>query len=157
MADMKWHMTKIARRDLDRQLERVREAVISPPLKGWIRAIRDSLGMTAAQLAGRLGIKAPSVTEIEQREASGAVTLGTLRKVAEALDCKFVYALVPIQTLDATLRRQAMRVAAKRLKQVGQTMDLEAQGLSKEDNQAQYEELVETLIRESPRELWAER
>jgi predicted DNA-binding mobile mystery protein A len=65
------------------------------PNRGWIKAIREALGMTTVQLAKRLGVKQPSVTALEQSEAKGTIELATLRRVAEALDCVLVYALVP--------------------------------------------------------------
>src|SRR5229473_4252166 len=77
------------------------------PVRGWIKAIRESLGMTTAQLAKRLGVKQPSVVALEQSEAKGTIELATLRRVAEALDCTLVYAFVPNQPLETTLRDQA--------------------------------------------------
>lgn len=149
---------RTARRQLDSQLQRLKLALplLRPP-KGWIRAIRDSLGMSGAQLGARLGISAPSVAALEQREVSGTVSLATLGKAAKALNCTLVYALVPNDTLEETLRRQAKKAAAKKLSHVSHTMELEAQGLTSEDSKAQYEELVEDLIRENPRAIWTER
>ena len=60
------------------------------PVRGWIKAIREALGMSTAQLAKRLGIKQPSVVELEQSEAKGTIELATLRRMAEALDCTCV-------------------------------------------------------------------
>ena len=57
------------------------------PNTGWIRAIRESLGMTAKQLAKRLGVSPPRITQLEADETEGRVTINTLRRSAEALDC----------------------------------------------------------------------
>src|SRR5688572_16631363 len=73
-----------------------------PPNRGWIRAIREALGMTTAQLATRLGVRQPSVVAIEQSEERGSIELATLRRAAEALNCSLVYALVPKQPLELT-------------------------------------------------------
>src|SRR5215813_8399297 len=73
-----------------------------PPVKGWIRAVREALGMTAEQLGRRLGVKQSSVVALEQSEAKGSIELATLRRVAEALDCTLVYALVPNKPLEQT-------------------------------------------------------
>src|ERR1700691_1252652 len=70
------------------------------PVRGWIKAIREALGMSTAQLAERLGIKQPSLEELEQSETKGTIELATLRRVAEALDCTLIYALVPNQPLE---------------------------------------------------------
>src|ERR1035437_9552462 len=79
----------------------------SPPLRGWIKAVREALGMTTAQLARRLGVKQPSVVAIEQSEAKGTIELATLRRVAEALDCTLIFALVPNKPLEAIVRDRA--------------------------------------------------
>ena len=52
----------------------------SPPVRGWIKAIREALGMTAEQLAKRLGVKQPSVVAFEQSEVKGTIELATLRR-----------------------------------------------------------------------------
>ena len=74
------------------------------PARGWIKAVREALGMTTAQLAKRIGVKQPSVVAIEQSEAKGTIELATLRRVAEALDCTLVYAFVPNKPLEAMVR-----------------------------------------------------
>ena len=72
--------------------ERVREigpaSRFAVPVRGWIRAIRDGLGLSSAQLGKRLGITQPSVTALEQSEAKGTIELATLRRVAAAMDCR---------------------------------------------------------------------
>lgn len=65
------------------------------PVRGWIKAIRGALGMSTSQLARRLGVSQPSVVALEQSEAKGSIELATLRRVAAALDCTLVYALIP--------------------------------------------------------------
>ena len=72
----------------------------APPVRGWIKAIRDALGMSMEQLAERLKIKQPSLATLEKSEAKGTIELATLRRVAEALDCTLVYALVPNKPLE---------------------------------------------------------
>ncbi|KRP85840.1 hypothetical protein AOQ72_04145 [Bradyrhizobium yuanmingense] len=69
------------------------------PPKGWIRAIRDALGMTTAQYAKRLGVSQPRIVELERSEQGGSVTLNTLQRAAEALGCRLVYVLVPERPL----------------------------------------------------------
>ena len=84
----------------------------TPPVRGWIKALREALGMSTAQLAKRLGIKQPSLVALEQSEAKGTIELATLRRVAEALDCTLVYALVPKQTAGNDAPRPSARVRA---------------------------------------------
>src|SRR5437660_8273409 len=79
----------------------------SPPVRGWIRAIREALGLTTQQVARRLGIKQPSAVALEQSEAKGSIELATLRRVADALGCTLVYAFVPKKSLEETVRARA--------------------------------------------------
>lgn len=126
------------------------------PAKGWIRAIRDSLGMTARQLAGRLGVAQQAVARVEKDELAGSVTIKTMRRVAECLGCEFVYGFVPHTSLDCTLREQARRVAVGRLAQANQTMSLEDQALSDEENNAILREMIDELVETMPANLWDE-
>ncbi|HXW18290.1 MAG TPA: mobile mystery protein A, partial [Candidatus Acidoferrales bacterium] len=121
-------------KDAIRHLD-VRFAALRPllrtqrPPKGWLRAIRDALGMTTKQFAARLGVSQPRIVELEQSEVSGSVTLNTLQRAAEALDCRFVYALVPDKPLADTVRDRAEFVARQRQAAVEQTMRLEDQSV----------------------------
>ncbi|HXW24215.1 MAG TPA: mobile mystery protein A, partial [Xanthobacteraceae bacterium] len=121
-------------KDAIRHLD-VRFAALRPllrtqrPPKGWLRAIRDALGMTTKQFAARLGVSQPRIVELEQSEVSGSVTLNTLQRAAEALGCRFVYALVPDKPLADTVRDRAEFVARQRQAAVEQTMRLEDQSV----------------------------
>jgi predicted DNA-binding mobile mystery protein A len=127
---------------------------MQPPVKGWIRAVREALGMSGTQLAKRLKVSQPRIPKLEQDELSGAVTLKTMRQAAEALDCVFVYALVPRTSLEDTVRTQARKIAAERMQRVSHTMLLEAQGLSEDEQRASVDAAIEELVRELPKELW---
>lgn len=148
---------RLVREQLEVSLQRLAPLrSVVPPKKGWIRAIRDALGMSAKQLAGRLGVAQQAVARIENNELAGAVTVKTLRRVAESLDCVFVCGLVPRSSLETTLRIQAERVAAKRLQQASHTMALEDQALTKVENQKVHSELVDELVNTLPPSLWSE-
>lgn len=136
-----------ARRDLDRRLQQRGSAEVCPH-SGWLRAIRDALGMTAAQLGARLGITPTSVFEMERREADGTVTLKTLEKAAEAIGCKLVYALVPDESLEATVQRRARKLATRQLAR--------EEELPSEEARARLERRIADLIHTRPRSLWTE-
>jgi len=129
---------------------------IGSPRKGWIRAIRDALGMSAKQLGSRLGVAQQAVARIEKDELSGSVTIKTMQRIAEGLDCVFVCGFVPRSSLDATLRKQAKQVAAKRLAQTSQTMALENQALDTRENRKVLSEMVNELVDDPPSDLWVE-
>ncbi len=144
---------KIARRRLDERLSAFRpKSGLAVPPKGWIRAIRNALGMSALQLGTRLSAKPQSVADLEKSEAYGTIQLKTLRKAAEALDCTLVYALVPNSSLEGVVQTRAREIAIKELARIGHTMDLEAQGLSKVEREARIDDYVREHLRES--DLW---
>ena len=90
-----------ARRHLDAVLAKWQPAVLQQrPAKGWIRAIRDALGMTTAVLAARLNRAPATLVQFEHNEVAGNITLNSLQTVAEAMDCKLVYTLVPNTSLE---------------------------------------------------------
>ena len=125
----------------------------SQPVRGWIKAIREALGMTAEQLAKRLGVKQPSVVAIEQSEAKGTIELATLRRVAEALDCTLVYALVPNKPLEQTVRERARLFARRRREPIEHSMALEDQKVQRKETEA----LIDEILRETnPRRFWDE-
>ena len=147
----------LARKNLDRRLAKLRPAdQWARPPRGWLRAIRDALGMTAAQMAVRLGVSQPRILALEQDEVRAAVTLKTLSRAAQALDCTLVYVLMPNQPLEEMVQKRANRVAAERIASVDHTMRLENQGLSGKDLQAERERLAAELLRGNLRRLWDE-
>ena len=108
-----------ARKYLDKRLNPLINAdAFARPPRGWIKAIREALGMTTAQLAKRLGIAQPSAVGLEKAEASKAITLETLERAARALDCTLVYALVPREPLDTIVQQRASEKARARLRAI---------------------------------------
>src|SRR5580700_12271517 len=121
---------KDAVRHLDKRFTALRPLIKSArPPKGWLRAVRDALGMTTAQLGRRLGVSQPRIVELEQSEVSGSVTLNTLQRAAEALGCRLVYTLIPERPLTETVRERAELITERQLKAVEQTMRLENQSV----------------------------
>ena len=144
----------LARRHLDRRLDGFRplRAQMTAPAKGWIRALREGLGMTASQLARRLGVTQATLSALEASEARGAIQLSTLRRAAEAMNCRLVYALVPDEPLEKIVQDRARKIAAAQLKPIEHSMALENQALSDEAR----EEQLSAYIRDEfdPRLLW---
>src|SRR5580700_6858610 len=93
---------------------------LARPPKGWIRAIREALGMSGAALAGQLGVTAGAVTRLEQSEAADRIQLDTLRRTADALGCDLVYLLVPRRPLTTVVRERAGRLAHEQIASVEQ-------------------------------------
>lgn len=149
--------TKLMREQLEKTLRKFAPLMDSPPpAKGWIRAIRDALGMNGRQLADRLGDHRSRTMQIEQQEVNGSLTLKTVRRVADALDCVFVYCLVPRTDLEETVRNQAKQIALERLARASHTMKLENQALGKEENRKILHRMIEEIMYELPTNLWDE-
>jgi predicted DNA-binding mobile mystery protein A len=152
---MKSNTHKRARLRLDERLQALQpiDRFRAPP-KGWVRALRDALGMTGAQLGARIGVRPQTIESIEKSEAAGTIQLNTLRRAAEALDCTLVYALVPNSSLQAVVEARAHKIAIRELQRVAHTMRLEAQGTENAD----FEARVQAYIRDklSERDLWNE-
>ncbi len=127
---------------------------LARPGKGWVRAVRDALGMTTAQLARRVGVSQPVITGIEASEAAGTVKLETLARVAAGLNCRLVYALVPIEPLDISVEERRLMLAERRLREVEHSMRLEDQAVC---NPAARKALLQELAAEiDTRTLWDE-
>jgi predicted DNA-binding mobile mystery protein A len=121
------------------------------PPRGWLRAIREALGMSRTDLGRRIGLSRQRVAQIEQGEVEGSTTIGALRRTAEALDCSFVYAFVPKDSLESFVRRQADWVARQDVGRATHTMLLEGQD-EPEDAERLVAELTDELSRS--RDLW---
>jgi predicted DNA-binding mobile mystery protein A len=146
----------LARRQLERRLAPLRNMTLVAPPKGWIKAIRDSLGMTARQLASRMRLAPSRIPVIEEAETTGSTTLRTLRHAAAAMNCAFVYVFVPIEPLDDILRERAMQKARKDVSRLDHTMRLENQALLKPDLDAERQRTIDRILTGSLRGLWDE-
>ena len=146
---------KQARKQLDALFKGITPLAEIPfPPKGWLRSVRDSLGMTARQLGKRLGIAQQAVSRIEKEEPAGAVTIKTMRRLAQALDCDFVYGFVPRTSLEETIARQARKVALLRFGQAAQCTNTENEPLTDEEKEKVISDLAEALIRTLPPTFW---
>jgi predicted DNA-binding mobile mystery protein A len=145
-----------ARKHLEKRLKRLRplRAELTRPPRGWLRAVRESLGMTGAQLAQRLKVSQPRIFALEKAEARGAVTIASLERAAAALQCTLVYALVPNQPLDKLLEERARAIAAKQVARVDHSMRLENQAVDAATLEQERKRLAEALVRDHPRRLW---
>ena len=152
MADI---FKKLMREQVQESLNTFLELAKKPiPKKGWIRTIREALGMSSYVLADRLGCSRANITTIEQRERKGTISLETLEQVAQAMNCKLVYCLVPLEPLDTILEKQARSIAKKRVKIINHSMSLEQQGLTQKQLQQQENDLVQELLQGNPKKLW---
>lgn len=117
------------RASLDERCSELRRVIplMGRPQSGWISAIRQSLGMAQRDLGARMGIAESTLARIEANERAGSIQINTLQRAAEALDCEFVYALVPRRPLDDVVMEKARERVADLMATVTHTMLLEDQ------------------------------
>ena len=127
------------------------------PHKGWIRAVKEALGMSSKQLAARLGVSPPRITALEKSEVDETVTLSSLRRAAEALDCALVYSFVPKGSFEEVLQTRARRIAAEIIGKVDHTMRLEAQNVQSDKLNEEIENLAAQILREQHKIIWDKR
>ncbi|WP_426166929.1 mobile mystery protein A [Pseudoduganella sp. R-34] len=124
-----------------------------PPV-GWIQSIRKTVGMTTRQLAERMGVAQSTVVAMEQSEKGGTITLDSLHRAAEALDCELRYVLVPRQELQTKVEQQATIVAKRNIAKVAHTMSLENQEPSDKFKNSLLNEEKERIMRGRWGKLW---
>jgi len=124
------------------------------PSEGWIRTVRKSLGMSGAQLARRLGVTRGFISNTEKAELTNSVTLKTMHQMAEAMGCKFVYAIVPEVNIEMLIRTEALNKAKKLVKEASVQMALEDQALSKEKLNLEIEKLAAEFENNMISKLW---
>jgi predicted DNA-binding mobile mystery protein A len=146
-------VTPYSRRRLGERLAVFTGAAPRPP-SGWTKAIRESLGISTAQLAERLGVSQPSVIDLERREAGERITLASLKRAAEALECTLVYALVPKAPLEEMVRDAARRAAEAELAASLHSMGLEDQAPRARDRREMVERLTAEIAEAGGRRLW---
>lgn len=124
------------------------------PKKGWLSTTRKALGMSAAQLARRLGVTRAHVSNTEKAELSGGVTIKTMRNMAEAMGCRFVYAVVPKETVEDIVLKRAEKKARHIVEEASKQGALEDQALS--DRQIKYEikRLQKDMLEDTPSDFW---
>lgn len=123
------------RRILDNRLKKFPKLEeFTVPKQGWIKSIREALGMSAADLGLRLGIARQSVLTLEESESEGRAGMDSLKRAAEAMDCSFVYAFIPNSSLENILHRQIEKVVAEKMRKVSHSMKLEDQATELTDS-----------------------
>ena len=136
--------------ELEEKLALLRRVLdIERPANGWIRAIREALGMTNTQLADRLGMKPQSVVDIQSAEITETIKMQTLRKLAEALDCQLVYAVVPKKPLKEMRNERAERLAGEITKRLAEAAPSDSKGSKRE-----LDRLIRSFIAKNPNVLW---
>jgi predicted DNA-binding mobile mystery protein A len=130
------------------------EKLTIPPA-GWIHTVRTTLNMSLRQLGLRLKIAAQSVSEMEEREANGSITLNGLKEAARALDMQLVYGFIPKdQSIERMIEKRATEVAREIVMRTSNTMMLEDQENSAERLNKAIKNKTEEIMNSMPKYLW---
>jgi len=122
--------------------------------EGWITTMRKALGMSGAQLARRAGITRAAVNASEHKERDGAITIRKMTELAEAMDCDFIYAIVPRGSSEDLILAQARRKAEKLVRRARSHMALEKQALSESHTQGEIQRVARDLVADMPADFW---
>lgn len=123
--------------------------------QGWIRSSRTAIGMTLKQLATRLGFSVPAAKNFEMREVEEAITLASLRKIANAMEMDLVYYFKPKQdSLDDLLQIRAELKAKELMESSNQAMLLENQEADNNNKSREYDRLITEIRNQKLSSLW---
>ncbi len=147
-------LSKPKRRILDQKLSQYSKINFAVPKNGWIKAVREALGMTTLQLGERMKIAASNITLLENREINKTTMLETMDRAAKAMGCKFVYALVPDTSLEEVVKTQAKKSAKAFIQEIHHHMKLEKQKVNSEIEKEQIDELAEEILNKMDSRLW---
>ncbi|MCU7858409.1 MAG: mobile mystery protein A [Candidatus Thiodiazotropha sp. (ex Lucinoma kastoroae)] len=125
-----------------------------PTSEGWLKTVRKALGMSGSQLAHRLGVTKGRVSQAESAELTGSATLKSMQNMAQAMDCRFVYAVIPEKEIESVIRERAILKAKEQIKAASTQMALEAQALSDEQLAFEVDRLASEIIEKMPSDLW---
>ncbi len=131
----------------------------SPPKNDWIKAVRNSLGITTRQLATLMNVGQNSITQLEAGEKKQSISLKNLIKAAEVMDCEVIYMIVPKaphQSFSELLEKRAYELALKISKGISHSMSLEQQKVPNTVTQNQIKDLALELKQNLDPRIWSE-
>ncbi|ADV50471.1 mobile mystery protein A [Cellulophaga algicola DSM 14237] len=147
---------KLLIEQLDQKLANFKAAgMVLIPQKGWVNTIRTTLNMTRDQLGTKLNLTKGAIQKIEEREATGQITINKLKDVGNALNMKFIYGFIPKDgTIESLVNLKAEKLARKIVLRTNQNMKLEDQGIGDEKINKTIKELAGEIKREMKKSLW---
>ncbi|WP_448034551.1 mobile mystery protein A [Bradyrhizobium liaoningense] len=133
-------------------------AGLKTPPEGWLRTARNALGMSGADVANKIGVTRARITKVEHAELTGGVTLKSMQVTAEAMGCRFVYAIIPPSghvedIINAQARKKAMAIVGTASKH----MALENQKLPDDKIAQEVERLTREIALEMPPNFWSDK
>jgi len=111
---MRTSKQKLQIEQLDKKFASLLSVVdLNPPVAGWIKTLRSLLNISLRQVAAKLKKSISSVKESEEREAAGTITLQNLSQIAEAMNMRLFYMLIPVDgSLTALIEKKAHEMSS---------------------------------------------
>lgn len=134
-----------------KKFDSFKQIVKEKPLQGWIKTLRELLGMTTVQFSKKLKVSQPRLAFMEKNEKN--LKISTMEKIADELNCDFVYALVPREKINDIIYNKAKQKALNIVNKVNYNMSLENQ-LS--ENNEVLEDVVDDLLSKKITKIWDE-
>lgn len=142
-------------RMVDRAVEQIGSLQVPP--EGWLTTMRKALGMSARQLARRAGVTKAAIYQAERQERERGITIRQMEKLADALEGRFIYAIVPAHgDIGDRLRVQACAKAEGIVRRTSSHMALEKQSLTNAQLVQEIERLANRLVHDMPSDFWDE-
>lgn len=146
---------------VQQQYKRISDAAVShaglrTPSEGWMRTVRKALGMSGAQLAKRMGVTRARIAQAEHAELTGGTTLKSMQAAAEAMGCRFVYAIVPENGIEDVIKDQARKKAIALVRTASTHMALESQALPKDKIAEEVERLTREIAQDMASDFWTD-
>jgi predicted DNA-binding mobile mystery protein A len=96
-----------------------------------------------------------NISAAERSEQNDRITLQTMKTLAEAMGCRFVYAIVPGEgSIDDVLKARAQEKARSIVLRASTHMALEKQSLTSGQIEDEIERLALGLLRDPPPDFW---
>lgn len=128
---------------------------VSLPRLGWINTIRTGLNMSLEQLGKRLGMTKQGAKKVEEREASGSISIKLLKEVGNALNMRLVYGFIPIDgSLEKMVDIRAHEIANRVIQRTNQNMKLENQGNNEQRILKAVEDFANEIKWDMRKSLW---
>ncbi len=145
----------LRRQQLDRQLVPLHAVVTPAPTGGWVKAIRQSLGMSLETLAHRVGVASKStIHQIERAEVDETISVKRLRATADALGCDLAVIFLPRVPLTQMVEERVREKAVLRLSRIGHSMAMEAQAVSIRQLEEMIDQAAKEILETGEATLW---
>jgi predicted DNA-binding mobile mystery protein A len=133
-------------------------AGLKTPPEGWLRTVRSALGMSGAEVAKKMNVTRARITQAEHAELTGGVTLKSMQAIAEAMGCRFVYAIIPASgRIEDIITAQARKKAAAIVGTASKHMALENQKLPDDKIAKEVERLTREIAQEMSSDFWSDK